>query len=695
VPFQWSANDYQLFFTNNYLAALWATNNKPGFNFLTGTYSSGSGTTSVTFNFKSVSANFTSLVVGDKLWFNEWNAGGVSGINGIVGTVSNITDAANGNYQVTFSVAPTVSSTGIVQLLTNTIVGQDGIKWYDGDPTNGTGIPTGSGLGWVNFAPPLTATNVSIGSLPSGLYYLVGALGIVPFKDRLLFFAPWVQTSTTGPFQLQDTVLWSWNGTPYYNSEVPLNQTFDATAYYVDQTGKGGYISSGTDQPISTISNNEDVLLVGFGGSGRKTRFVYTSDDINPFLFFSINAELPSTSTFSSVTLDKGAIDIGSYGICITDQQSAQRVDVQIPDNVFQIKIANNGANRVNAIRDFFKEWIYFSYPTNNSPWVYPTNTFLFNYRDNTWGILYENFTVHGTYRAQNKYTWQTIPFESWATWQEAWNSGITSTGVPNIIAGNPQGYVLIKGLGTGEGRSGTIDSVLNANGNTQISSVNHCLQSGDYILIQGCLGTISLNGQIGMVSLIRLGSSWDPNNFVVDIPYPFPESTISTDSYLGLGSYTRLSQPSLQTKQFPIYWQQGRQVRIGTQMYLLDRTTNGQVTLNISLSQDPNGNWNSGSIVPTSDPDPMNSGLEYSNVLYTCPESTNLGLLPSQVNLQSPISAGQFQIWHRMNTSLQGDTFQIGITLSDAQMRNLEYATSEIALHGMQFTVYPGPFLS
>ena len=211
-----------------------------------------------------------------------------------------ITNVAGPNITVTFTSSVTASGSGLVQFLTYSIAGQDGIKWYDGDPTNGTGIPAGTGLGWVNFSPPLSATSVSIENLPSAPYYLVGATAILPFKDRLLFFAPIIQTSSGSPITLQDVVLWSWNGTPYYTvdasgmpSLVPINETANVKAYYVDQTGLGGYLSAGISQPIVTVANNEDVLLVGFGGNmGRQTRFVYTGNDLFPFNFFSINSEL-------------------------------------------------------------------------------------------------------------------------------------------------------------------------------------------------------------------------------------------------------------------------------------------------------------------------------------------------------------------------------------------------------------------
>ncbi len=777
-PFTWSGEDYQQFWTVNYSGALWATNNKPGLHILSGTYviaSGSSGTKNITFNFKLSGSNYTDLVDGDIIWFNEWIAGGVT-LNGITGEITDDSDAINGNYVVTFIDAQTVSGTGIIQVLTNSIptgisTQQDGIKYYTGDPTSATGLPTGTNKGWVNFSPPLTGQQppggVSIDNRTSAVYYLVGALGIIPFKDRLLFLSPYIQSSSGAAIQLFDTILWSWNGTPYYTVDdanntptpflVPENQTANIKAYYVDQTGLGGYLPAGISQPIKTFSNNEDALIVGFGGDGRKTRFMYTSNDLQPFLFFNINSELPSSATFSAITLDRGVLDIGQYGLALTDQQSSQRVDIDIPNEIFQIRALNNGAERVNSFRDFLNEWIYFAYPVQNSPWKFPTQTLLFNYRDNTWAIFYENFTTHGRYRRQTKRTWLTTGFASWNVWKEPWIAGSASPLFPQSIAGNPQGYVLIVGEGTGEAPSGYISAISNNGGFTQITSYNHCvtanntiLRTGDYLYLTDALGiyntvitgitkasqavitttntfaigqfvyisdvsgmteinnkyyeiinasatTITLNLDTTNFSTYTTGGTAseqfnnfivlvtetiDANNFLLDLPFP------SNSTYTGSGQFTRLSMPLMQTKQFPVYWNEGRQTRLGTQKYLLDRTTNGQVTLNIYLSEDDSNIWNSLDV---------NDNQIYTQLLYTCPEAINIGLTPANYNLQNPIApiSGSGQIWHRINTSLQGDTVQIGITLSDAQMRDLNICTQDIVLQGIQLTVDRGPHLS
>lgn len=179
-----------------------------------------------------------------------------------------------------------------------------------------------------------------------------------------------------------------------------------------------------------------------------------------------------------------------------------------------------------------------------------------------------------------------------------------------------------------------------------------------------------------------------DPNSFGLN-----PEPTSGT--YFGGGVITRYYVPLIQTKQFNPSWGLSRKTRIGPQQYLLSTTQSAQITLQIYLSQDGANPYNDPPIVP--ELNSPNDALVYSNILYTCPESTNLGLTPFNVNLQMPTAINQSQIWHRMNTSLLGDTVQIGFTLSEAQMRdpNLNYQVAEIELHSMVIDVNPSQILA
>ena len=133
--------------------------------------------------------------------------------------------------------------------------------------------------------------------------------------------------------------------------------------------------------------------------------------------------------------------------------------------------------------------------------------------------------------------------------------------------------------------------------------------------------------------------------------------------------------------------------------MYLLSATDDAQITLQIYLSQDSSSPYNFGNVVPNNNV--QNNSLVYTDVLYTCPESTNLGLTPANTNLQMPTAATQGQIWHRINTSLLGDTVQLGFTLSDAQMRavdsdgNTISQFSEMELHAIVIDVNPSQMLA
>ena len=796
-PALWHAQNYQQFWSTNYEGALWAVNadsgTTVGANFGTMTSVSASGSV-LTFTLTNPynSSLITNLIIGDVIWVNEVQAVTVANVNGFTATISDITGAASGIYKATYAQGITVTTytagTGIAQLLTNSL-GYDGVRWYDGDPTENS-----YATGWVNFMPPLQNATVT------NPQYLVGAIAMLAYKDRLLFFGPWVATSTSPtPIQYQDTVIYSWNGTPYYTvantttttvsvpTLIPATQTAsNVAAWYQNIIGFGGFISASIPQPIVTITNNEDVLLIGF--TNKQTRLVYTGNDILPFIFYSINSELGSGSTFSGVTLDKGGITIGSYGIAMTDQTSARRIDLEIPDQIFTIPGTNNGSSRVCAIRDYRNEWIYFTVPSNQSDFYFPTQTLLFNYRENSWAIFNENYTTYGNYRPNTSYTWATLPYKTWAEWNEPWNSGTLTSDYPDIIGGNAQGFVLIRQEdGTEEDSSGYISAISVGSGvydtMNLITSPNHCLTGTDFIYISGCLGTTTLNDTIFKVNFGDIDPATNFNQF-----YILPEdATFVPDSntYLGAGVFTRLTNFSIQTKQFPASWSDGRKVRIGTQKYLFDTTSEGEVTTYLYVNQDADDPTNLPPYLPSAGA--TNDAVIYSAIVPTYPEipttiivgaalgaygdasttsfSLNLftilgisGVIegstttitvgnpsiasftdtgsgsfatvtgtaasgtidyttgaitlvfstaPSYSNFNasltyyynlsgsSTLGSGQAQTWHRQSTSMIGDTVQIGISLSDAQMYDLTISESEMTLHAIVIDLSPGPTLA
>jgi len=694
TPVTWNGKDYQQFWTVNYEGALFATNGIPipfastnlgmQFNTISAvTIAAVVPPTTVTIT---TSTNH-GLVIGDFVFINEII--GISGINFQTGYVTAI--PALNQITVIFpnsSIAGAWISGGIVQYLTNrSDKTKDCMRWYDGDPTDGNETPTlTTGKGWVNFCPPLSQFDYNIANAPADQYYLINARMIVTFKDRLLFLGPVIQNSAGKVIYLQDTIVYSENGTPYYTASyvnnptatidtptssgnvffpmlLPENQTSVSAAWFGDQTGFGGWISAGIAQPLTTVAANGDVLIVGF--SSQKAKVVYTGDDIIPLNFYTINSEYGDASTFSSITTDSGVLTRGSRGYLITNQTNTQRFDLDIPDQVFQINLQNNGNERLCSVRDFIKEWIYFTYNANDidsSTTKFPNETLMYNYRDESWAIFKETYTTYGAFRKQTGFTWATVgkTYPTWNDWTDPWDSAESTLLNQQVLAGNQQGFLIIRDVGIGEGESLYIKSI-NGAGNI-ITSPSHNLLNGDYIKIDNCIGNVGqfLNGRTFSVFNIT------ENTFRLN---PNPE--ITSQIYFGEGTITRIYFPQIQTKQFPVSWAMSRKTRIGPQQYLFTKTENSQITLQIFLSQNSSSAYNERFIEP--DLLSTNGSLIYSNILYTCSESTNLGLTPANSNLQTPTAIQQSQLWHRMNTSLIGDTVQIGFTLSDEQIRSLE----------------------
>jgi hypothetical protein len=711
TPTTWNGQDYQQFWTFNYQGALWATN---GINVPFNVSNIGmqyAFISAVAINSASGPAVATitttvnnPLVIGDFVFINE--IVGMTGINWQTGYIT-AKPAAN-QITVTFPnaiIAGAYASGGIVQYLTNrsdTTV--DNIRWYDGDPTDGTGVlPTPpTGLGWVNFMPPLSEATYIIADLPAAIYYLVGARMIIPFKDRLLFLGPVVQSSVAGSqVYLQDTIIYSQNGTPYYTASyknftnaavdnpvdpknqynailVPANQTAAPNAYFEDSTGFGGFKSAGISQPILTCSSNEDALIIGF--SNCQTKLIYNGNDIDPFEFFYVNTEYGSGSTFSAVNFDRAVMTRGQKGYINTSQTDCGRFDLEILDEVFEMGLENNGNERVTAQRDFISEWVYFTYPNDEDQDTYkfPNQTLQFNYRDNSWAIFLESYTTYGSFRKSSGLTWGTVGsiYPTWADWNVPWNASLSNAEQPLVIGGNQQGFILFRNIGTGEGTSLYIQNVT---GSTSTLTVpDHTLNEGDYIQISGVIGTYSsqLNGQIFSVSTIV-----DSNNFTINPSIVGVDGSGNPLTYLGLGLITRMYVPFIQTRQFPLGWDVGKKTRIGVQRYLLTATPNSQIQLQIYLSQDSANPYNTGPIYPSNNVD--NDALVYSTVLFTCPESTNLGLSPYNTNLNMPTAITQDQIWHRNSTSLIGDTVQLGFTMSDEQMRAMTANGTPVTITG------------
>ena len=113
---------------------------------------------------------------------------------------------------------------------------------------------------------------------------------------------------------------------------------------------------------------------------------------------------------------------MGPNGVVLTSQVGSQRIDLQIPDEIFQFNLLNNGAQRVTAQRDFINEWIYFTYSPSTATDTFPSKTLLYNYRDQSWGIFDESYTTYGQFRKTTGEVWDDLTYFTWDEWTDPWN---------------------------------------------------------------------------------------------------------------------------------------------------------------------------------------------------------------------------------------------------------------------------------
>lgn len=496
APTEWSGTDYQFFFTTNYAGSFWATNSKKGLHGWNVTNFAGSAGAGLTATVDVTSAGNTAAV-GDYIHFINLDPALVNNSK----VLAIVTVAGDPVYTVravafpeipktlstTFTWTNGATTTGIGLDSFQSIAGQDGIRYY-GSLSNGTG--------WANYNPPLDFNNA-----------LIGALLIFPYRGYLVFLNTWEGNEQAGSqFNYGNRARWTQIGTPYYSEPVPTTpnlQTYQIDAVRDDIFGKGGANDAPTQEVIIGACFIRDILIVFFERSCWRLRFVNNAQ--NPFVWERINVELGSSATFSTIPFDKGGFAIGERGIIIADANDVQRVDDKIPDQIFDIRIKNQGMQRVYGIRTFRTRLNYWTFPNGaNDTGIYPDLVLVQNYETKTWATFDDCFTCFGYFYEFNDPTWADLT-TAWSNWSNLTFGGgddDIEEGSENIIAGNQQGFVLNLDGGMNvqpndnfqNGASLNIDSITIANPGV-FSSLNNNLPNGSWIVLTGVAGTTSADG--------------------------------------------------------------------------------------------------------------------------------------------------------------------------------------------------------
>lgn len=493
MPVVWNGTDYNFFWTTNYAQSFWATNNVPGIHGWSVTlFANAAGTgTSATVD---VTSAGNTAAVGDFIYF--LNLSGAAAANNLVTAIVTAINVG-GNPNVITVQAVSVPATftwtngivtGFMLDSTQSISGQDGIRYYANVSVNLPGGVTPVGLSWVNYNPPIDATTA-----------LAGCLMIFAYRGYLVFLNTY--EGTPGNISnYPNRARWTQIGTPYYANPVPNTpnlQTFDPLAVRDDIFGRGGANDAPTNEAIVSAGFVRDILVVYFERSTWRLRFVNNSQ--NPFVWERVNVELGSDSTFSQIVFDKGLMTIGDRGIVISDANDTARFDEKIPDDIFKIRQANNGLERVYGIRTFQTRLLYWTYPSSTNPsGIYPDSVLVYNYETKNWSYFDDSFTCFGYfYPEQDSETWGSMT-DPWATYNYSYDYGINTFGYETIIAGNQQGFVFkLETDATVNAPSLSIANIVNGT----VTSANHNLKDGDWITITGVTGTtfsdgVSLNGR-------------------------------------------------------------------------------------------------------------------------------------------------------------------------------------------------------
>lgn len=462
---------------------------------------------------------------------------------------------------------------------------------------------------------------------------------VIPFKDRLVLLNT-IENIAAADKTFVNRCRFSQNGSP-----------LAADAWREDVPGRGGYLDAPVKEAIITAALIKDRLIVFFESSTWE--LVYTGNEILPFRWQQINAELGVESTFSPVLFDKVVLGVGNVGIHACNGANVERIDEKIPQAVFEIHNGNEGVNRVYGIRDYNTEMVYWTFPSSKDDPTYPTRVLVYNYKNGSWAFNDDSITCFGYYQNQSDITWISKD-EAWYELGDTWNSGVNQSEFRQVIAGNQEGFVFIVSPGTGRNAPALqITNITTPANVVTIVAIDHNLTIEDYIYINHVDGTLNVNDSVYKVSTVI-----DKDTITIVEP-----SAIGT--YTGAGTISRVSKLDILTKRYNFYQKQGKNLYIPKIDFYVDRTEDGEFTVDVSTSSSNRSLLEDGLVSGATLGDNSVETRAYDSI---------------------PYEATQERIWHPFYPQADGESIQLRLYFSDDQMKDTEIAWSAFELNAMSF---------
>lgn len=448
----------------------------------------------------------------------------------------------------------------------------------------------------------------------------------------------------------------------------------------------GGFVDNlQTQEQIVSAEFIKDRLIVYYE---RETwELVYTGNQQIPFVWQQINTEFGAQSTFSKVPFDTQVLAIAQNGITACTGANVERIDEKIPNEVFNIRNTNDGVLRVQGIRDFKVEQVYWAIPSasiaQQFSQIYPNQVLVYNYKTGSWAYNTDSFTALGYWTQQPQMTWgNTVTL--WQNMTQAWGDGSLQSNFRHVIAGNQEGFVLIIDPDLTRNAGALQITNMTASGSTiTITAINHNLTDIDiytnedeYVYIENIKGATgvgfwtSLNGGIYPIDEII-----DANTFTI-AAFPIADP----NPYRGGGTVARVSNLNILSKQWNPYAKSGQNVFIQKMNFLVSRT--GGVDQVTSI---PYGGEVTVDYYP--------STSKYSMLQNSVPgQLISNGILETRPYdpIYFPFESEQDRLWHSIYYACDGNAIQIRIIMRPGQIDNPDIAFSDFQLHGIILETMP-----
>ncbi|MCY3975277.1 MAG: hypothetical protein OXF02_07045 [Simkaniaceae bacterium] len=272
---------------------------------------------------------------------------------------------------------------------------------------------------------------------------LLGALLLFSFRNAL-FAAGTIEGDPALPDNdrvYPGKLVWS---TPF---ESPIDDASRQQDHRYNWATGFNQITLSTSEKIVSVAPFRDRLIVFMERSTFE--IVPTGIAEKPFKSQKISSNRGSVATFGTVPLEEGVVTVGSRGIHICDGTRVDRVDSAIPDEIFRLNLSST--SRIHAIRNFYRELVYFTLPleTSTSRFVsapFARDILVWNRENGSFAYTTEPATSLGRFlREEDNTTWSELGDKvgTWNKWTGTWRGTSVSPQKERVCFGTRQGVVL------------------------------------------------------------------------------------------------------------------------------------------------------------------------------------------------------------------------------------------------------------